>query len=306
MSIRRIKELRIIDFRCFKDSSFKLGKRITVIAGHNATGKSTILGLIGHCAELKRKYGAPILQKQFRTEFSEIIKASPEFDKKSSLAYEIYFSFDDSNNTEKISFRTTWQKDSRFRIIPKRTKERNTEKKIEWPTLYLGLSRLYPIGESEFAKTSSIQLTDEQKNTFFQNYKRILSLNEDPIDCSAITIKETAKKTVGIRTDSYGPITNSAGQDNLSQILLAVMSFELLKKQMGNGWSGGLLLIDELDATLHPSAQNKLVEYLYKAAEELDIQIVFTTHSLSMLEFICNKCEHNSNEQQNNYELIYS
>ena len=36
---------------------------------------------------------------------------------------------------------------------------------------------------------------------------------------------------------------------------------------MGNGQSGGLLLIDELDATLHPSAQNKLVEYLYKAAE---------------------------------------
>ena len=298
--MKKISGLHIEDFRCFKDVTFKLGKRITAIAGHNATGKSTILGLIGHCAELKMKDGVPILQKQFRTEFSEIIKASTEFDKRTSLTHTIYFL-----SKEEISFRTTWQKDSRFRIIPKKTKTRNTERKIEWPTLYLGLSRLYPIGESEQARTSKISLTDAQKETFFLNYKRILSLNEEPIDCSAITIKETTKKTVGIRTDRYDPITNSAGQDNLSQILFAVMSFSMLRNQMGNRWSGGLLLIDELDATLHPSAQEKLVAYLYKAAEELEVQIVFTTHSLSMLRFICEKCEYNSDEQENNYELIY-
>ncbi|MDN5302393.1 MAG: hypothetical protein PWQ60_1907 [Thermoanaerobacteraceae bacterium] len=308
MSIIRINRLNIHDFRCFQNINFKLGKYITVIAGQNATGKSTILGLLGHCAELKKKDGKPILKNQFRTEFSEIIKASLEFDRTISPCYSIQFSTDENGSEFTIAFRSTWQsykKNKRFRLIPKKTPERKTEKKLEWPTLYLGLSRLYPIGESELPKTSVLRLPSDKKALFLKNHKEILSLNEDPVDCSEITIKETPKKTVGIKTNKYDPITNSAGQDNISQILLAVMSFELLKEQQGENWQGGLLLIDEVDATLHPAAQNKLVKFLYDTAKKLQIQVVFTTHSLSLLEFLCEKTEHNDPEQINLYELIY-
>jgi AAA15 family ATPase/GTPase len=307
MGILRIDKMDLKDFRIFKDISFNLGKYITVIAGHNATGKSTLLGLLGHCAELKIKDGRPILKKQFRTEFSEIIKASNIFDKKSSNIYSLYFSDDHEAIKEgPISYRTTWQEDGeRFRIIPKRTRLRNTEKKIKWPTLYLGLSRLYPIGESLEARTSSIKLNEEQKSTFFREYKKILSLNEDPIDCSAITIQETSnKKTIGIRTDTYDEICNSAGQDNLGQILLAVMSFEALKEERGEQWNGGMLLIDEIDATIHPAAQNKLVKYLFVSAKRLDLQIVFTTHSLSLLDYVCYRTLNNT-IGINNYEILY-
>jgi len=60
------------------------------------------------------------------------------------------------------------------------------------------------------------------------------------------------------------------------------------------------LLIDELDATLHPIAQNKLVDYLYEHAKKLKIQIVFTTHSLSMLEYISQKTKYNDETKYNN------
>lgn len=308
MGVCRINKLFIHNFRCFKNISFKLGKFITVIAGQNATGKSTILGLLGHCAEMKKKDGKPILKNQFRTEFSEIIKASRKFDKKTSLAYTIYFSIDEKDSELKVPFRSTWQKhknSERFRLIPKRTQERQSEKKIEWPTLYLGLSRLYPIGESEQLKATNFRLPSDKKDNLLKTHKDILSLNENPVDCSEIAIKETPKKTVGIKTDKYDPITNSAGQDNLNQILLAVMSYEILKEQQGKNWKGGLLLIDELDATLHPAAQKKLVKFLYDTAKKLQIQVVFTTHSLSMLEFVCDKIKHNKPDQLNPYELVY-
>ncbi|MCL6613091.1 MAG: ATP-binding protein [Firmicutes bacterium] len=309
MGILRIEKLHIHDFRCFKDITIKLGKVITVIAGHNATGKSTILGLLGHCAELKMKDGKPLLWKQFRTEFSEIIKASKDFDKIRQNVYTIYLSDDTGAKIEPVSFRTTWQKyknKDRFRIIPMKTQTRQTEKKIEWPTFYLGLSRLYPIGELEEAYLTDTKLTSAQKDRFFRAYKHILSMNEDPVDCAEIKIPETTRKaTVGVKTTKYDPMCNSAGQDNLSQILLAVMSFESLKDQHPTDWNGGMLLIDELDATLHPAAQNKLVEYLYKRAKDLQIQIVFTTHSLSMLDFICNKCSFNQFELVNDYEINY-
>ena len=234
------------------------------------------------------------------------MKFSTEFDKKCQNVYTISMLQDDGIPIEPISFRTTWQNVNRFRIIPKKTPNRNTEMKIEWPTLYLGLSRLYPIGESEEASTYDSQLSEKQKREFFSVHKDILSLNETPIDCSAIAIKETAKKkTIGIRTEKYDPICNSSGQDNLNQILLAVMSFELLKEKSGSSWKGGLLLIDELDATLHPAAQNKLVKFLFDSAKELDIQIVFTTHSLSMLNYLCQRCEHNIENGMNNIEIAY-
>ena len=47
-----------------------------------------------------------------------------------------------------------------------------------------------------------------------------------------------------------------------------------------------MLLIDELDATLHPSAQKKLLDHLYNVAKEINLQICFTTHNLYLLEHI--------------------
>lgn len=302
----RITKIEIHDFRCFKDKVITLGEKVTVIAGQNGTGKSTILALLGHCAELKVGVGRPILQRQFRTEFSEIIKSSPEFDSRNAKAFTITLE-KHGNKTKKVVFRTGWwERGTRFRIIPRKSTERNTEKKIEWPTLYLGLGRLYPVGESELElKSSSPILSDEEKVAFYKVYKRILSLRDEPIGYAGLVLKGTPKQTLGIRTDKYDATVNSAGQDNLSQIVLAVMSFEKLKKDMGEEWNGGLLLIDELDATLHPVAQNRLMDYLYKSAKKLQIQIAFTTHSLSLLDYVCEKTENNKANKANNYQLVY-
>jgi AAA15 family ATPase/GTPase len=73
--------LYLEDFRIFKDQTIHIGNTITAIAGHNATGKSTILGILGNTCELKSKFGTTITDKQFKTEFSELFKGSKAFDK---------------------------------------------------------------------------------------------------------------------------------------------------------------------------------------------------------------------------------
>ena len=45
-----------------------------------------------------------------------------------------------------------------------------------------------------------------------------------------------------------------------------------------------MLLIDEMDATLHPAYQIKLLNLFREMSELYKIQIVFTTHGLSLLE----------------------
>ncbi len=204
-------------------------------------------------------------------------------------------------------------KEERFRVIPFKKLEGNkrTEAKFDYPVLYLGLSRLFPIGEShdDSILTKSITFkTEEHKKWFVESYKNILSMQSDLREITNFSIGETDKKTgLGISTDSYDYLTNSSGQDNLGQILLALLSFRKLKEEQGADWNGGILLIDEIDATLHPAAQNKLVKLFIKEAKENQIQIIITTHSISLLRNICQKTVYNSHDSNvnNDIELYY-
>ena len=76
---------------------------------------------------------------------------------------------------------------------------------------------------------------------------------------------------------------------------------------MAAEWVGGVLLIDELDATLHPAAQIALMKVLSQEARKTGIQIMFTTHSLTLLESVCSKTIHNCNDEDctNGIELYY-
>lgn len=305
-----ITDLYIKKFRLFQDNTIKLGRYITAISGFNATGKSTVLGLLGHCGELKPKKFKPLLFNAFKAELSEILKFVEPYDEKIPDLGRITFADNISPAPSQLLYRAFWQKYSegqRYRIIPKKTAEWPSSGKIELPTLYLGLGRLYPVGESlKVAKINlSAKLSPEDVNYIIGNVKFILNITEDSSDFTVASISETNKKKgVGFNTESYNYLANSAGQDNLGQILMAILSFKKLKIQLNSNWCGGLLVVDELDAALHPLAQNKIVDFLYHQAEEIGIQIVFTTHSLGLLEYICTKTAYNSVTDINPYELV--
>ena len=176
------------------------------------------------------------------------------------------------------------------------------------PTFYLGLSRLYPIGETADSemKTKEFTMSEDDKNWFINAYKDILSIEDSLSSFESINIpKASNKASLGISTNKYDYLTNSSGQDNLSQILLSVLSFKNCFKLLENDWKGGVLFIDELDTTLHPIAQIKLCNFLYKESEKYQFQVVFTTHSFTLLEMLCEKVRCNSPENVNNYQLVY-
>lgn len=185
------------------------------------------------------------------------------------------------------------ESNTRFRLIPKKQANvREHEQKISWPTLYIGLSRLYPVGENE-EKVEYKELASKFDNYIISKHKEIMSSDDDYESLENTTISKL-KSSTSIKTTLYPPTANSSGQDNLGQILTAVYSFEKLKSDMGSDYKGGLLVIDELDAALHPAAQNRLLKFLKEKSQELDLQVVFTTHSLSLLEYISEMRERDS------------
>lgn len=307
------KVLKLNDFRQFNNMNVYLGNRLTVIAGRNSTGKSTLLGILANSGELKKKDGTTYNKGQFRAEFSEIFHGSRKYDASGSDRIQIDIVDENGKLVDYRKFRTAWQNNNgkdRFRVIPSKTLDdgKKTESKMQIPVIYLGLSRLFPIGEANEDKitANSINFTDEeQKKWFIDKYTKILSLYDNISDVNNFSIGETDKKNgVGIETDKYDYLTNSSGQDNLGQILMAILSFQKLRNTRTE-WTGGLLLIDEIDATLHPAAQKRLIDLLIKEAKENNIQIVVTTHSSDLLKHICNKTMHNNNDVNSDVELYY-
>ena len=324
-----IKDLNIKDYRAFqKETNIELSKHLTAIAGMNGVGKSTILAILTNVGELPKKYKT-IGGSLFRGEFSDVIMYDAGYDKPGDKVIIHFCGLPENKNkynvTNKIGFRASIHKSKRkkntytkikdknetykkktrdityyrYRLIPKKSEEHNNEKKVIWPSLYLGLSRLAPLGEYDTAVAKKVPESIIKKMT--KIHAEILSEKYDPnIDFVNLDVGSQHLKA-DIKTELYGFKSNSSGQDNVGQIIEAIISFELLKKELENEYQGGILAIDEIDATLHPAAQYKLMDWLLEQSKKLDLQIVFTTHSLNLLNHLNRLQKHNPNDVLTNY-----
>ncbi|WP_128103653.1 AAA family ATPase [Paenibacillus sp. DCT19] len=134
----------------------------------------------------------------------------------------------------------------------------------------------------------------EYINTINQIYSSFTNIDVTHESYSNIGMKKRAEFKTSI--DGIDSNTISAGEDNLYIIITALVSlkyyYDELQKEVGvdeNHHISSLLLIDEIDATLHPSYQLKLYNLLKTYSEDYSIQIVFTTHSFSLIEHGINK-----------------
>lgn len=289
-----IKSVEIEKFRAFENASFSLGRRITAISGRNATQKTTVLGMIGQPFTISAKdhpmYGCKTIDGyNFRSQFREKFKISPEHDIigehkwKLNLHNGVY----DQNYyaVESIARRQAGQAPT-LRFWNSESRARGAGY-VQLPVYFLSLGRLFPIGETGKTQAVPSTLTQEELDYCITNYRTILSIQTISGTPSVGLEKAAASRTfAGVSDDTHDIFTNSAGEGNITRIILAVLSFKRLKEQYGRNYKGGILLIDELDATLYGFSQSKLIDYLWTAADEYKIQIVFTTHSPIILKCV--------------------
>lgn len=310
-----INKIKIKKFRGIINKEIELGKYITVLAGKNGTQKSTILGLLGqpfvfygnkHFTSLNQEISANIKKelqkniscqndilnifgKNFETKFSDLFKFSSKYDYREEYQYILEL---DKNYFDKAKcfIGTKARPGENVRInhfLNDKFGTYGVYRDFVYPTMYLGLSRLYPIGESKKVNmVNSDFFQDEQlKKEFKTNYNKILkqvcSFEENIIE------KDTGE-TIGIDTGYYDYFGNSSGQDNVGRILGSLLSFKRLKNKYKD-YKGGLLLIDELDVSLFAASQFTMYDIIKSYAMELNLKVVFTTHSLELIKYIKDK-----------------
>lgn len=304
--IMKITKILIKKFRGFDNVEFELGSHLTVISGKNGTQKTTLLGLLTQpftiTDESNPIYGEkPLSGGDFKSAFSDKFKLSKEFDKAGEHEWTLFFN--DKDNTSYTAVSIVRNKEiGNIRFWKKGSRSKGSGY-IQLPVIFLSLKRLLPIGEDKGIKENKkIALTSDEEKFYIEWHNKILILTreEDKAKKSS-SLSSTNKQTLGANTDHYDWQVNSAGQDNIGKILLAILSFKKLKEKYPDYYKGGILAIDEIDTAFYPGSQIKLLEALSKFASEYDIQVIFTTHSLTLLEEV-SKYRENRNKQ---VALIY-
>lgn len=299
----KITRVNIKRFRGFHEQEFELGSQLTAIAGQNGTQKSTLLGMITQTFSIPKDnpmYGEkPLCGGSYRSAFSDKFRLSPIFDKPKEHEWSLFF--DNGQQFEIESIVRTGDPNVRFWRKGSRDKG---DGYIQFPTIFLSLKRLVPLAEENSVKTDDTLLTPTEVEKFKELHNKILISNTKITSTTGIS--STNKQSVGVSTSLYDWNQNSMGQDNLAKILLALFSFKRLKDKYSS-YQGGILAIDELDATMYPASQVELLKVLRKYASDLNLQIIFTTHSISLLKVVDELCKEvkQRSETSNQIRMIY-
>lgn len=179
---------------------------------------------------------------------------------------------------------------SRYRIIPKYTAGAGTSL-LPAPVIYLSLTRLFPFGEfsdNEVLNKISKKLPDAYQDKINALYKDFTKFEVSNVKHQKMG---TLKHKSDFITNKEGVDSNtiSAGEDSLYIILTALVSLEYFYTIFSKP---SILLLDEIDATLHPAFQIKLLSLLAGYAKNNNIQVFFTTHSLTLIEYALSSKEH--------------
>ncbi|MEE6666027.1 ATP-binding protein [Pediococcus acidilactici] len=324
-----VNQFKIKYFRKLLDiNAVSVGKRITVLSGHNGVGKSSIMSLIASCCGTNDRR---VNGERCQPEFDEYFTIDPE---ESFSEYSMHVDFTKTLNdnsefefAKRVSFRDDTSQGRGIRPLPRgskpfKNKDRYTSiteaidetrkevgitspSRVKIPTIYISVSRLMPPGETAIeidnVYTNNKIIKNKLDKKYMEFYNYVLPHSFESGDNNTQTMKKesTKKKRIFVQLKDASASTQSVGQDNLGSIISALVDFYNLSSSPD--YNGGILCIDEIDASLHPNAQKNLFSLLDKVSKDLDLQIFLTSHSLTILKEIIKL----QNKDDLNYRLLY-
>lgn len=247
---KRLEWLEINGLRGWSDQRVDFSFPVVAIVGENGSGKSTVLQAAASAYQAVQG-GKDLYASDFfpDTPFEQISGAT------------IRFSYREGNNSQ---VRTVRKPSDRWRGNPERP-IRSLQ--------YIDLSRIQPltarVGYSKLLKAG----VAEHQHSAFDNDRlsRFTTIMGRAYSSAGISLTDAdTKRDIPVLSKSgvrYSGFHQGAGE---------IAAAELLAKDYPRN---SLVLIDEIETSLHPRAQRRLIRDLAAIAREREIQIILTTHS---------------------------
>jgi len=316
MSRTKLNKLVIEKFRALNNVEVEFGDHITVVCGKNGTSKSSILGIAAQIFSFEKDYTKQdykkdrpfayrqVTGKPFKSQYSEHFRISEKFDLPGTM--EVNIELQDGYTEQTAT--ATLQLDKRSNksektVLPRPVVRKNStalssnyaSRNFTHPVIFLSLKRLYPIADRDY-KIIDFEYLKKHEQEFIGLANELLNRQSSQVTGTGGTIGSAVA-----HGKNYDQESVSAGEDNAGQIILALMSFRKLQEEYLD-YKGGLLLIDEADAGLFPTAQINLLKILDRECRRLNLQVVMTSHSPTLIEYAYEK---SLEPHQKKYKTIY-
>jgi predicted ATPase len=259
---RRLDWISIDGIRGWKNQRFNLGFPIMAVVGENGAGKSTIL----QSAAAVYKTEEHQVRSRYATKAEYASDVFPDTAWEQVRDATISYSLREGDTVYQNSVR---KPGGRWRGNPDRR-----ERAIE----YIDLSRIVPIGARRgYARIAKPQFKEAAAEPFDQyrlaRFNQIMGRQYDLAKMASTDADpDRAVSVLSENSTPYSGFHSGAGETTVAEFLQA----DLPKY--------GLILIDEIETSLHPRSQRRLIRDLAERCRERELQIILTTHSPYILD----------------------
>lgn len=258
---KRLEWIEIENIRGWSGQTIRFPFPIVSISGENGSGKSTV---IQACASVYQRYVSKGSVKQKGTKYASDFFPETFWDRISDVS--VRFGITEGGS----------RKEGRVRKTTERWKG-NVDRPIR-PVQFLDLSRIVPIGGrtgyAKIAKSFHVEASAEQfDDARLARLSSILGHKYESAKMAKADVDLERPIPILKRANSaYSGYHQGQGETTIAELIQA----DLPKYS--------LVLIDEIESSLHPSAQRRLVRDLATVCRERELQIVLTTHSPYIME----------------------
>jgi predicted ATPase len=229
---------------------------VTAIVGENGSGKSTVLKVAAAAYEASKEAGYYPSDFFLDTHWDQLRDVD--------LGYAITLGPNSAN----------------FRIKKPTKRWSFPDKRYKRSVFWFDVARTLPLDATAgYAKVARLAAGEISTEALSDDYRGKLShiLGRAYQDARFAAPDVNEKRPVGLLRREFGEISQfhqGAGEDTTLDLMRALQEVP----------ANSLIIIDEVEASLHPKAQRRLINFLIELSRQRRVQVIVSTHSPYILE----------------------
>jgi predicted ATPase len=283
-----LQKIELSPFRHIPNLALNFIHPISVIAGTNRSGKSTILMALA-CSHYNFKRRNVDNGLFARKTWSEIMQFTSQDRQREDWTYYITYRIGDKIDKKKGQRKAVTRKWNGIGKAESQFKNREV--------FFLDLDRISParsFSKVIFRKSKKASITNISQSNIKRIEQCLSYVLEETFALNKIASHQDKDIFKYSNSNEYSSYNAATGEEALIKIIIDIVEAE--KKS--------LILIDEIEAGLHPKIQRRLIEVLYSIAKHDKKQFILTSHSPSILSSLPEKARIFIEKNNNSFRAI--